>query len=287
MRTEAEFKEKHGVWVPMPKLTITSPYVHSRVYTFTMGNPCQSQLYPPVRDFGFGLCSMCLALCSNTIFLHSLSEFSICQHNVLCKWLTRTVWLKGCELLTWNVCSKIFLVIMHAHIHAHIITLSLVLIDDYFCGLFMYLWVMWCTIEHSCLKEIFIFLSLSSCCTAVTSPNICCKIFVLNTSVELFALSSMSLIFLRDRLWVYNLHKPGFRHLLIIWVYVFVHGKRVAYIHWGTETKIHVKVDGSQIVRYKILNLLLIFRPQTRIYRMYWMCGFDLSFVKWSHSLLL
>jgi hypothetical protein len=50
---------------PMPELTITSPYVHSGVdsNTFTMGNPmpdstlilCQSRLYPPVRDFGFGL----------------------------------------------------------------------------------------------------------------------------------------------------------------------------------------------------------------------------------------
>ncbi len=28
---EAEFKEKYGVWDPMPELTITSPYVDSRV----------------------------------------------------------------------------------------------------------------------------------------------------------------------------------------------------------------------------------------------------------------
>jgi hypothetical protein len=28
---EAESKEKHGVWNPLPKLTITSPYVQSRV----------------------------------------------------------------------------------------------------------------------------------------------------------------------------------------------------------------------------------------------------------------
>ncbi len=34
---ETVFKEKHGVWDPMPKLTITSPYVDSK--TFTMGNP--------------------------------------------------------------------------------------------------------------------------------------------------------------------------------------------------------------------------------------------------------
>ncbi len=56
MTSEAESKEKHGVWDPMPELTIiTSPYVDSD--TFTMGNPmpestltlCQSQLFPPVR----------------------------------------------------------------------------------------------------------------------------------------------------------------------------------------------------------------------------------------------
>jgi hypothetical protein len=28
---EAQSEEKHGVWDPMPELTITSPYVHSRV----------------------------------------------------------------------------------------------------------------------------------------------------------------------------------------------------------------------------------------------------------------
>jgi hypothetical protein len=39
--TEAEFKEKHGVWDPMPDLTLTSPYDDSVVDsdTFTMGNP--------------------------------------------------------------------------------------------------------------------------------------------------------------------------------------------------------------------------------------------------------
>jgi hypothetical protein len=63
--SESEYKEKHGVWGPMPELTITSFDAHSRVdsNTFTMGNPmpesiltlCQSRLYPPVRDLGFGL----------------------------------------------------------------------------------------------------------------------------------------------------------------------------------------------------------------------------------------
>ncbi len=62
--TEAESKDKPGGTL-MLELTITSPYVHSRVdsNTFTMGNPmtessltlCQSRLYPLVRDFGFGL----------------------------------------------------------------------------------------------------------------------------------------------------------------------------------------------------------------------------------------
>jgi hypothetical protein len=39
--SEAESKGKHGVLDPMPELTITSPYVHSRVdsNTFTMDNP--------------------------------------------------------------------------------------------------------------------------------------------------------------------------------------------------------------------------------------------------------
>jgi hypothetical protein len=46
---EAESNEKHGVWGPMPELTIPSPYVHSRVNsnTFTMGNPMpESTLFP-------------------------------------------------------------------------------------------------------------------------------------------------------------------------------------------------------------------------------------------------
>ncbi len=52
--TEAESKEKHGVWDPTARVDSN---------TFTMGSPmpestftlCQSRLYPPVRDFGFGL----------------------------------------------------------------------------------------------------------------------------------------------------------------------------------------------------------------------------------------
>ncbi len=38
---EAESKEQHGVWDPVPGLTTTSPYVNSRenTNTFTTGNP--------------------------------------------------------------------------------------------------------------------------------------------------------------------------------------------------------------------------------------------------------
>ena len=35
---ETVFKEKHGVWDPMPEFTITSPYVDSRV-PCTLGTP--------------------------------------------------------------------------------------------------------------------------------------------------------------------------------------------------------------------------------------------------------
>jgi hypothetical protein len=50
--TEAESKEKHGVWDPMPELTITSPYVDSS-NTCTIGNPIwQSRPQPYARvDF--------------------------------------------------------------------------------------------------------------------------------------------------------------------------------------------------------------------------------------------
>jgi hypothetical protein len=36
MWAEAESKEKHGMWDPMPELTITSPYVDSRVDSSTV-----------------------------------------------------------------------------------------------------------------------------------------------------------------------------------------------------------------------------------------------------------
>jgi hypothetical protein len=44
--TEAESIEKHGLWDPMPELTITSPYVHSRLdsNTFTMGGQSSARV---------------------------------------------------------------------------------------------------------------------------------------------------------------------------------------------------------------------------------------------------
>ncbi len=62
--TWAESKEKHGVWDPMPELTITSLYAapESTPTHLPWETLCQSRLYPPVRDFGFGLClSMCVS----------------------------------------------------------------------------------------------------------------------------------------------------------------------------------------------------------------------------------
>jgi hypothetical protein len=53
---EAESKEKHVVWDPMPELTITSPYVHSRVdsNTFTMANSMpESTLSPQSGTLNF------------------------------------------------------------------------------------------------------------------------------------------------------------------------------------------------------------------------------------------
>ncbi len=48
LSSEAESKEKHGEWDPMP-LTITSPSVDSRVdyNTFTMGNPMPEPTLSP------------------------------------------------------------------------------------------------------------------------------------------------------------------------------------------------------------------------------------------------
>ncbi len=47
--TEAESKEKHGVWDSMPELTITSPSVLSKgdTNTLTWATLCQGRLYPP------------------------------------------------------------------------------------------------------------------------------------------------------------------------------------------------------------------------------------------------
>jgi hypothetical protein len=66
---EAESKEKHGVWGPMPELTITLPYSMSTLkstppthlpwatpYTRDdLNHMPELTLSPPVKDFAFGL----------------------------------------------------------------------------------------------------------------------------------------------------------------------------------------------------------------------------------------
>jgi hypothetical protein len=51
-RPESESKENHGVWDPMPEITIISPYVHSRVdsNTLTMGNPMPESTLTPMPE---------------------------------------------------------------------------------------------------------------------------------------------------------------------------------------------------------------------------------------------
>ncbi len=80
----------------MPKLSITSPYVHARVdsNTFTMGNPmpestltlCQSRPYSGTLDLAFGLALglypkwtgvTVLVLCSNVLVLHCKKRLEV------------------------------------------------------------------------------------------------------------------------------------------------------------------------------------------------------------------
>ncbi len=81
--------ELHGGWDPMPEVTITSPCVNSRVdsNTFTLGNPmpestltlCQSRLYPPVRNFGFGLWSYC-----HHYIKSARVQYNLCLGGLIC-----------------------------------------------------------------------------------------------------------------------------------------------------------------------------------------------------------
>ncbi len=59
--TQRKRATSNSIWDPVPELTITSPYVHSRVNSYTCtpwATLCQSRLFSPVRDFGFALCLM-------------------------------------------------------------------------------------------------------------------------------------------------------------------------------------------------------------------------------------
>ncbi len=72
--TQRKLATSNSIWDPMPELTITSPYAHSRVESNTYtpwATLCQCRLFSPVRDFGFGLCLittciLCFALVSDT-----------------------------------------------------------------------------------------------------------------------------------------------------------------------------------------------------------------------------
>jgi hypothetical protein len=70
--TEVESKEKHGICAPMQELTITSPYVHSRVdtNTFTMGNPMPESTLSPSQ----GLCIWPFEVESKYEIEHSFSK---------------------------------------------------------------------------------------------------------------------------------------------------------------------------------------------------------------------
>ncbi len=96
------------VWDSMLELTITLPYVHSRVdsNTFTMGNPmpestltlCQSRLYPPVRDFEFGL-----------------RQWYVDLQGISKNWFKNQLWSSTRHsrlraLYSWSACSWSFLI---------------------------------------------------------------------------------------------------------------------------------------------------------------------------------
>jgi hypothetical protein len=69
---EAESKEEHGVWDPVPELTITSPYVNSRdnSNTFTTGNPMpESSLSPSQGIWILSLTTRVRSLFFNTLYL--------------------------------------------------------------------------------------------------------------------------------------------------------------------------------------------------------------------------
>jgi hypothetical protein len=45
--SEAESKEKHGVWDPVPELTVTSPYIQVRVNVIVDLNPMPESTLSP------------------------------------------------------------------------------------------------------------------------------------------------------------------------------------------------------------------------------------------------
>ncbi len=85
--SEAESKEKHGVWDPMPELTITSPYVQSRLqhiyrlqpYARVYLNPMpESTLFPSHGlDFASGVLLKVLKWKKNSNKVNSMDKTNI------------------------------------------------------------------------------------------------------------------------------------------------------------------------------------------------------------------
>ncbi len=89
-RARGRIQKKTLCMGPYAGVDYNLTYVHSRVdsNTFTKGNPmpeltltlCQSRLYPPVRDFGFGLCFLlCIAIYRLNVTCQKILS-SHCRH---------------------------------------------------------------------------------------------------------------------------------------------------------------------------------------------------------------
>jgi hypothetical protein len=108
---EAESKEKHGVWDPIPEMTITSPFVHSRVdsNTFFMGNPMPESTLTLYAKVDFIPQSGTLDMASDydtSLLLFLLSRYWFVNHfnqispNGNC--ILKTVMPKNFSFISWS-----------------------------------------------------------------------------------------------------------------------------------------------------------------------------------------
>jgi len=88
-------EKKHGVWDPMPELTITSSYVHSRVdsNTFTITNPMPESTLSPSKDLASRLESLFLYIpvTASQIEFYSRKLSFHKQTNIIPK-ITKNIW---------------------------------------------------------------------------------------------------------------------------------------------------------------------------------------------------